>query len=124
MSLIGAERSLARRGLGTYAMGFVYGLQPDSLFVVLPALTLPTRLATLSYVLMFVIGTVCAMAGYTLAIGNPISASLLSTSDDVLYFQERLLRSQFSVDRGSYSICQHLLPRWPSSLAYLFCFRV
>ena len=61
---------IARRGLGTYAMGFVYGLQPDSLFVVLPALALPSALATLAYVVTFVVGTVCAMAGYTFAIGS------------------------------------------------------
>jgi len=67
--------SIAKRTLGTYAIGFVYGLQPDSLFVVLPALALPTPLATLSYVVMFVIGTVCAMAGYTLAIGTASEAA-------------------------------------------------
>jgi len=67
--------SVVKRSLGTYAVGFVYGLQPDSLFVVLPALTLPTPLATLSYVVMFVIGTVCAMAGYTLAIGTASEAA-------------------------------------------------
>eukprot|EP00210_Caulerpa_lentillifera_P007561 g7221.t1 len=64
------ESNMIKRGFGTYAMGFIHGLHPDALFVVLPALTLPTALATLSYVVMFVVGTVFAMAGYTLAIGT------------------------------------------------------
>lgn len=64
-----------RRHLGTYLMGFVYGLQPDSLFVVLPALALPSRIGAIMYVSMFVIGTVAAMGGYTLAIGTASEAA-------------------------------------------------
>jgi hypothetical protein len=48
----------------------VYGLQPDALFVVIPALALPTKLAAISYCTAFVIGTVAAMGGYTLLIGK------------------------------------------------------
>jgi hypothetical protein len=44
------------------------GLQPDALFVIIPALTLP-RWAAVSYIFMFVIGTVAAMGGYTAVIG-------------------------------------------------------
>lgn len=51
-------------------MGVLYGLQPDALFVIIPALTLPTRIATLAYILLFVFGTVIAMGGYTFVIGN------------------------------------------------------
>lgn len=51
-------------------MGFVHGLQPDSLYLVLPALALPTKLAAVAYISMFVTGTVVAMGGYCLAIGR------------------------------------------------------
>ncbi|GFR44440.1 hypothetical protein Agub_g5679 [Astrephomene gubernaculifera] len=63
-----------RSGLGTYATGIVYGLQPDALFVVVPALALPTKLAALSYCSSFVVGTVAAMGGYTLVIGTTSQA--------------------------------------------------
>lgn len=59
-----------RRIWGTYLMGFVHGLQPDSLYLVLPALALPTRLAAAAYVSMFVAGTILSMGGYCLAIGK------------------------------------------------------
>lgn len=64
----------ARLGLATYGTGIVYGLQPDALFVVVPALALPTKLAAIAYCVMFVIGTVTAMGGYTLAIGTTSAA--------------------------------------------------
>lgn len=67
-------RTVMRRGLGTYATGIVYGLQPDALFVVIPALALPTKLAAVAYCTMFVLGTVTAMGGYTLVIGTTSSA--------------------------------------------------
>ena len=54
----------------TFATGIVYGLQPDALFVIVPALALPTKLAATLYILMFVLGTVSAMGGYTFAIGG------------------------------------------------------
>jgi hypothetical protein len=58
------------RGLsmGLFANGILFGLQPDALFVIIPALTLP-RWAAVSYISMFVIGTVAAMGGYTAVIG-------------------------------------------------------
>lgn len=59
-----------KRGFATYATGIVYGLQPDALFVVIPALALPTKLAAFAYCTAFVIGTVTAMGGYTLLIGG------------------------------------------------------
>ena len=46
-----------------------YSTQPDALFVIIPALTLP-RWAAVSYISMFVIGTVAAMGGYTAVIGD------------------------------------------------------
>lgn len=63
------SRGSGRIAAATYATGILYGLQPDALFVVIPALALPTRIAAFSYCLMFVIGTVVAMGGYTLFIG-------------------------------------------------------
>jgi len=57
-------------GLATFFTGIVYGLQPDALFVIIPALALPTKLAAVAYILMFVFGTVAAMGGYTFAIGT------------------------------------------------------
>lgn len=61
-------------GFTTYATGIVYGLQPDALFVVIPALALPTKLAAIAYCTMFVIGTVAAMGGYTALIGKTSEA--------------------------------------------------
>ncbi|GIL89692.1 hypothetical protein Vretifemale_17465 [Volvox reticuliferus] len=63
-----------KAGFATYATGIVYGLQPDALFVVIPALALPTKLAAIAYCSMFVIGTVSAMGGYTLLIGTTSQA--------------------------------------------------
>jgi hypothetical protein len=60
----------ARVAAATFATGVLYGLQPDALFVVIPALALPTRAAAFAYCVMFVIGTVMAMGGYTLFIGT------------------------------------------------------
>lgn len=54
--------------LATYATGVVHGLQPDALLVLLPALALP-RAAAAAYLATFLLGTVLAMASYTLFIG-------------------------------------------------------
>ncbi len=56
--------------VGIFVTGIVYGLQPDALFVIIPALTLPTKLAAAAYTLMFVFGTCAAMGGYTAVIGE------------------------------------------------------
>ena len=56
--------------VGIFVTGIVYGLQPDALFVIIPALTLPTKLAAAAYTLMFVFGTCAAMGGYTAVIGK------------------------------------------------------
>eukprot|EP00889_Picochlorum_renovo_P007355 jgi/Picre1/34385/NNA_001855.t1 len=56
-------------GLATFATGIIYGLQPDALFVIIPALALPTKLAAIAYILMFVLGTVAAMGAYAGVIG-------------------------------------------------------
>lgn len=45
------------------------GVQPDALFVIVPALALPTKLAAAAYIITFVIGTVAAMGGYAAVIG-------------------------------------------------------
>lgn len=45
--------------------------QPDALFVVIPALALPTKLAATAYMATFVVGTMAAMGGYTAVIGAP-----------------------------------------------------
>lgn len=70
----GTFQQQAKVGLGTYATGIVYGLQPDALFVVIPALALPTKLAAFAYCTMFVLGTVTAMGGYTAVIGTTSAA--------------------------------------------------
>jgi hypothetical protein len=77
LALAGANggKSVAAKGLAaTYATGIVYGLQPDALFVVIPALALPTKLAAVAYCAAFVVGTVAAMGGYTAAISTSSSA--------------------------------------------------
>ncbi|CAL5227729.1 g10744 [Coccomyxa viridis] len=55
--------------LSTLFTGIVFGLQPDALFVIVPALALPTKAAATAYILMFVFGTVAAMGSYTAFIG-------------------------------------------------------
>ena len=66
----GKAAANAKAGFATYATGIVHGLQPDALFVVIPALALPTKAAAISFISMFVIGTVFSMAAYTLLIGK------------------------------------------------------
>lgn len=63
-----------RSSLATFATGIVYGLQPDALFVIIPALALPTKLAATTYILMFVFGTVAAMGVYAGIIGATSAA--------------------------------------------------
>jgi hypothetical protein len=53
----------------------VHGLQPDALYVVIPALALPTKLAAVSFIFMFVIGTCVSMGAYTLLIGERSSSA-------------------------------------------------
>ena len=60
--------------LHTLFTGIVFGLQPDALFVIVPALALPTKAAATAYILMFVFGTVAAMGSYTAFIGEQISS--------------------------------------------------
>lgn len=67
---LATPKTSIKAGLATYATGIVYGLQPDALFVVIPALALPTKMAAVAYCSMFVFGTVMAMGGYTLLIGE------------------------------------------------------
>lgn len=55
--------------LRTLFTGIVFGLQPDALFVIVPALALPSKLAAMAYIFMFVFGTVAAMGSYTAFIG-------------------------------------------------------
>lgn len=69
-------------GLATFATGIVYGLQPDALFVIVPALALPTKLAAVAYILMFVLGTVAAMGAYTGVIGAT-SAAIKKTNSSL-----------------------------------------
>ncbi|CAL9170209.1 unnamed protein product [Musa hybrid cultivar] len=57
-------------GLATFATGIVHGLQPDALMIILPALALPSRLAGAAFLCMFLVGTVFAMASYTVFIGT------------------------------------------------------
>lgn len=59
-----------RLGLKLFANGVLFGLQPDAIFAIVPALTLPTRLAAAAYIGMFVFGTVAAMGSYTAIIGE------------------------------------------------------
>ena len=67
----GAKKKMSSLGssLATFATGIVYGLQPDALFVIIPALALPTKLAATAYIVMFVVGTIAAMGAYAGVIG-------------------------------------------------------
>lgn len=79
-ALPSASGKSAGQGIGiwTLATGIVYGLQPDALFVIVPALALPTKLAAAAYMGMFVAGTVAAMGSYTAFIGGRCSAASFS----------------------------------------------
>eukprot|EP00195_Chlamydomonas_chlamydogama_P008093 CAMPEP_0202902632 /NCGR_PEP_ID=MMETSP1392-20130828/16961_1 /ASSEMBLY_ACC=CAM_ASM_000868 /TAXON_ID=225041 /ORGANISM="Chlamydomonas chlamydogama, Strain SAG 11-48b" /LENGTH=333 /DNA_ID=CAMNT_0049589425 /DNA_START=232 /DNA_END=1234 /DNA_ORIENTATION=- len=73
-SIASTRSTGARAGFTTYATGIVHGLQPDALFVVIPALALPTKMAAVAYITMFVLGTIVSMGGYTLLIGTTSQA--------------------------------------------------
>ena len=66
--------------LHTLFTGIVFGLQPDALFVIVPALALPTKAAAVAYILMFVFGTVAAMGSYTAFIGKVYRSSSVAAS--------------------------------------------
>lgn len=78
--VLAAKQDRRGFGLATFATGIVYGLQPDALFVIVPALALPTKLAATAYILMFVVGTVTAMGAYTGIIGATSAAIKKSNS--------------------------------------------
>ncbi|KAJ7250103.1 hypothetical protein O6H91_Y423000 [Diphasiastrum complanatum] len=62
---------VAKKSLGlTFATGLVYGLQPDALLMILPALALPSRFSGFAFLGMFLVGTVIAMGSYTAFIGS------------------------------------------------------
>lgn len=65
-----ADSGEVKAAAATFGTGVLYGLQPDSLFVIIPALALPSTFAAFAYCMMFVIGTVLAMGGYTLFLGT------------------------------------------------------
>ena len=70
----------ATSNLHTLFTGIIFGLQPDALFVIVPALALPTKAAAMAYILMFVFGTVAAMGSYTAFIGEQVSSCYLMCS--------------------------------------------
>lgn len=57
-------------GFTTFGTGIVYGLQPDALLMILPALALPSRMSGAAFLSMFLLGTVVAMGSYTAFIGT------------------------------------------------------
>merc|ERR1711964_181871 len=57
------------RGFATFATGILYGLNPDTLIILIPAMALPKKISAFAYIVMFVVGTVIAMSSYTFAIG-------------------------------------------------------
>lgn len=85
-----------RMAVATYATGILYGLQPDALFVIIPALALPSRAAAFAYCVMFVIGTVVAMGGYTLCIG---------TASEELCRDRPWLRQNLSTGASMIALC-------------------
>lgn len=71
------------QGIGTLFTGIIYGLNPDTLFMLIPALALPSKIASLAYILMFINGTILAMSGYTFAISatsEVIGKNVISSS--------------------------------------------
>eukprot|EP01025_Chloroclados_australasicus_P039742 TRINITY_DN41336_c0_g1_i1.p1 TRINITY_DN41336_c0_g1~~TRINITY_DN41336_c0_g1_i1.p1 ORF type:complete len:370 (-),score=29.68 TRINITY_DN41336_c0_g1_i1:299-1408(-) len=83
------------RAWTTYATGVVYGLQPDALYVVVPALALSIKLAT-AYCFMFVIGTVASMVGFSVLVG--------SASEQLKQRHPHILRN-FSIGACIVAIC-------------------
>jgi len=67
----GKENSFTWKTFGT---GVLSGMHPDALLLCLPALTLPTNLAAVSYLAAFAAGTLTAMGGYTAAIHSACRA--------------------------------------------------
>ncbi|KAL5986062.1 Chloroplast protein FOR GROWTH AND FERTILITY 2 [Asimina triloba] len=59
-----------KTGFVTFATGIVHGLQPDALMVVLSTIALPSRLSAASFLGMFLLGTILAMASYTVFVVN------------------------------------------------------
>mmetsp|Transcript_22499 Transcript_22499/g.63168 ORF Transcript_22499/g.63168 Transcript_22499/m.63168 type:complete len:377 (-) Transcript_22499:38-1168(-) len=60
--------------LGTFATGLIHGLQPDSLFIILPAFAMSSKVAAAAFLCAFLSGTVAAMASYTAFISFGSSA--------------------------------------------------
>jgi hypothetical protein len=57
-------------GHASFCMGVLHGIAGSShFFGVLPALALPTRVASVSYIAAFGVGTVAAMTGFAAALG-------------------------------------------------------
>ncbi|GAQ81299.1 high-affinity nickel-transport family protein [Klebsormidium nitens] len=56
-------------GVATFITGIFHGFQPDALIMILPALALPSKLAGLSFLVTFLLGTILAMGSYTAFIG-------------------------------------------------------
>ena len=61
-------------GVATFATGVVYGLQPDALLMILPALALPSAAASVAFISAFVLGTALAMGGYAACISQVCAA--------------------------------------------------
>jgi hypothetical protein len=60
----------------SFCLGVLHGIAGSSHFVgVLPALALPTRAASMTYIAAFGVGTVMAMTGFAAAAGRLGSAS-------------------------------------------------
>lgn len=76
--------------LHTLFTGIVFGLQPDALFVIVPALALPTKLAATAYILMFVFGTVAAMGSYTAFIGLLAQPLQIVTGQSTMYLAQAI----------------------------------
>jgi len=62
---VDAEETFSWKTFGT---GMLSGMHPDALLLCLPALALPTRLASFSFLAAFGAGTLAAMGGYTAAL--------------------------------------------------------
>ncbi|KAG0578322.1 hypothetical protein KC19_4G014300 [Ceratodon purpureus] len=71
-------------GPATFITGIVYGLQPDALLMILPALSLPSRAAGAAFLGMFLVGTVLAMGSYT-AFVSSLSKALQKRVPKITY---------------------------------------
>lgn len=100
----------------TFLTGIFYGLNPDSLFILLPALSLKSKIAGIAYITMFIFGTILAMSAFTLAIS--IATEVLRKKIPVYIKKLSIFASSIAFIFGIYLLTQELNFKLISSFFY------